>query len=149
MKLDELQKYIHDNIPLVGKAGFVIEESSDDRVLVRGHFKENRNQHGSVFGGSISVISVLAGWLLVREIAERIDPCASIVISRQDLEYLCPLRKAFTAEALKPDGPEISTFSDRLKSAGKARLAVTVLVRESGGIEPWARFTGTFHVRGR
>ncbi|MBB6481324.1 YiiD C-terminal domain-containing protein [Spirochaeta isovalerica] len=146
MKSDELQRYIEENIPLVAKAGFVIEESTCERVSVHGPFPENRNHHGSVFGGSISVISVLAGWLLVREIMEKENPQARIVISSQTLEYLRPLRKDFIAEAVKPDISDFGPFLKRLDAAGKARLEVQVLVREEEGSEPCARFQGTFHV---
>jgi len=145
--LSELQKYIDENIPLAGKARLSIDSSHPDRVLVSGPFEENRNPHGSVFGGSISVISVLAGWLLVREVMEREKPGAHIVISRQSLDYLRPVRGNFVAEATLPDSELYSSFVKWLKERGKARLEIPVVVREAGKEEPCARFRGTFHVR--
>jgi len=145
--LSELQEYIDENIPLARNAMFNIEVSSPDRVILSGPLEENSNPHGSVFGGSISVISVLAGWLLVREIMEREKPGSHIVISRQTLDYLRPLRTGFVAEACPPDGDLYSSFVNFFNERGKARLEIPVVVREVGREEPCARFWGTFHVK--
>lgn len=147
MNIEDLQDFIHQNIPLAEKAGFSIDKASSQEVLLRGQYKLNHNHHGTVFGGSISVIAVLAGWLLVREIAEEQSPGAGIVISRQNLEYLKPLSGDFYAEAKTPDASDLESFTRYLSEKGRARLKVTVHMGEIGSKDPAAIFEGTFHVR--
>lgn len=147
MNLEELQAFIHENIPLAEKAGFSIDKVSSQEVLLQGPYKFNHNHHGTVFGGSISVIAVLTGWLLVREIAEEQSPGADDVVSRQDLEYLKPLSGDFYAEAKAPDVSDLESFTRYLREEGRARLKVTVHVGEIGSRDPAAIFEGTFHVR--
>jgi thioesterase domain-containing protein len=147
LKEKELQSFIHENIPLAEKAGFTIDTASSEKVILQGPYHLNHNHHGTVFGGSISVIAVLTGWILVREIAETLSPGADIVISRQNLEYLQPLSGDFTAESVVPHKSELESFSRYLREKGRARMKVTVHVCLKGENSPAAVFEGTFHVR--
>jgi len=141
----EFQTYIEEKIPLVRKAGFRILELSDQRVIAGGDFSENRNHHNTVFGGSISVILILASWALVQEIMHREDPDASIVIARQTINYFRPAKADFTGECHAPDSDLVDQFIRSYHEKGSGRIEVTAELKQKDSDRPCARFTGEFH----
>lgn len=146
MKIDELQSFIDENIPLAEKAGLSLETVNSDLVVVSGRFENNKNHHGSVFGGSISMFQVLAGWILVQEIMKPICPDCSIVICRQEVEYLKPVCSDFLAEARLENKEYLDSFLSLYEQKGKGRLEVKVGLKEQGRDDVCAVFTGHFHI---
>jgi len=147
LNIQEFQTYIEDQIPLVKKAGFKVTELSEEKVVAEGPFSENRNHHNTVFGGSISVILILASWALVQKIMNREDPDASIVIASQSLDYLRPARGDFTGECRAPHQDLVDQFIRSYHESGSGRIDVTAELKEKGSDRPCARFTGVFHAR--
>lgn len=147
MTIDEVREYMGNGIPLSRKAGMRIEILTAEKVVVSAPLEENRNVHNSVFGGSISMAMILSGWLMAREIAEMYYPGASIVISRQTVDFIKPVRSDFSALALAPGTSRIEAFLVKMNEQGRASLEIEVAVSETGKEETCAGFSGTFHIR--
>ena len=148
-KEKKLQRILEENIPLAVKAGFQIEELRSEKVSVGGSLDLNSNHHNTVFGGSISVILILAAWGLVQEVVNSLDPTAAVVISNQSLDFLKPVRTDFTAVCRRPSPQIIDDFTGEYGRKGRARLTVVSELFEKGGTEPCAVMSGTFHVSRR
>lgn len=143
----ELQKYMEENIPLMKNAGLQITEITDDLVKISGKLADNKNHHQTVFGGSISVTLILAGWTKVLEIMNKIDPESSIVICSQNTEYLKPVKGDFEGIAFTPDSSTLEGFQKVYRTGGRGKLEVTARLFEKGCREVCAEFTGLFHCR--
>lgn len=137
---------LEENIPLAIKAGFRVEEVTPDRVSIGGTIVENSNHHNTVYGVSSSVILILAAWGQVQDCVDDIDPSASIVIAKQSLDFLRPVKKDFSAVCRKPSVTLLRDFSAEFDSRGRARLTVVSELFGKGGIEACAVMSGTFHV---
>lgn len=138
---------MEENIPLMKNAGLKIEEFSKKIVKISGSLIENKNPHNTVFGGSISVTLILAGWIKVLEIMDREHSGSNIVISSQNITYLKPVRGDFSGEAYTPDSDLLDPFFNRFNSQGKGRLTVEASLFENGSNTVCASFKGEFYIR--
>jgi thioesterase domain-containing protein len=147
MNKENLQTYMEENIPLMKNAGLIIEEINDDLVKISGLIADNKNHHNTVFGGSISVALILAGWIKVLHIMKQEDPESSIVICSQNTEYLKPVKGDFIGIATSPDSSTLGTFLKSYTSRGKGKLEIQAGLYEKGSEEICAEFKGTFFIK--
>jgi thioesterase domain-containing protein len=138
--LDRLTRQLWDGIPLSAAAGIEVMESGPDVVRVRAPFPPNRNYHGTVFGGSIAVVGIVAGWLVVdsglREAGHDLD----VVIQTSTVDYLEPVHGTLLAEASRPEGWE--KLLRTVERFGRGRVeVVTELTEDSRQV---ARHRGVY-----
>ncbi|GAA3948771.1 YiiD C-terminal domain-containing protein [Allohahella marinimesophila] len=89
--------YLHTHIPISQAMGVEVLEQSETAITLSAPFPPNINHQGTVFGGSIASVATLAAWTMiyVRLKAEKLE--GDLVVQRSNLEYLLPMRDAFTA----------------------------------------------------
>ena len=140
---EELERYLHAEIPLSRAMGVKVEESGPEAVRLSMPLSPNLNHRGGLFGGSGSALAILTGWTLVHErlLHEAgIDP--HLVIQRSQMEYLAPITTDVTAHASAPTTEAWDRFVRTYRRRGRARIQV--LVELSGAGKPAARQIATF-----
>jgi hypothetical protein len=92
----ELERYLHEHIPLSRAMGVAVDSATTDGVRLRAPLAPNINHRETVFGGSASALCILAAWqrldaMLARKGRARIEIQAT-------LEYCGRAAGRFTGE---------------------------------------------------
>lgn len=136
-----LTAFLHDHIPLSRAMDVSALSVNAGEVVLTAPLDPNINVHGTMFGGSVSTLGLLAAWsvLHLRLEAERL--ANQLVIHKSSVEYLLPIKGAAKAVArLDDDGWE--NFRTTLERRGKARLSVVAELLSEDQVA--ARLTGEF-----
>jgi len=142
LPLLQLERYLHQAIPLSRAMQVSVLQVSEQHVLLGAPLAPNVNHRGTVFGGSASTLATLAAWALLYWRLRPCQPPASVVLQSSSMSYQRPITGAFTARAsLRADAPW-ALFLRTLERRGRARISVSAEVLE--GSEPAARFLGEF-----
>lgn len=142
MTANELGDYLRTQIPLTVAMGVVVRELSAERVCLTAPLAPNINHHQTAFGGSVAALAVLSGWALLHaRLASRPRP-VSLVIQRQQLDYLAPVDAAFEAVCRAPLAADWDRFVHTLDTRGRARLELQASVHCQGRTA--ASFTGQY-----
>ena len=72
---------------------------NDSLVCLAAPLQPNINHRGTVFGGSVSALAMIAGWTLIHVRLLAVAHKTQLVIRRNSLEYLAPLSGDFEAIA--------------------------------------------------
>ena len=104
MDARDLERYLHDRIPLSRAMAVEVRAASPAGVILFAPLAPNINHRDTVFGGSASALAILAAWsaLLVRLKDAALD--GRIVIQRNTVHYERPMAAAFKASAAVPEG---------------------------------------------
>ena len=141
-ELRVLTEELWDGIPLSAAAGIEVVEAAADHVRVEAPFSPNRNYHGTGFGGSIAIVGIVTGWIMVNRTMHVVDEPHEIVIQSSGVEYLEPARGDLAGWARCPDHSLIERFLRTYRRFGRARITISASI-ESGGVLV-ARHDGTY-----
>jgi thioesterase domain-containing protein len=132
MSPTELQRYLHDHIPLSQAMQVTAVSVSTDAVLLSAPLAPNINHRETVFGGSASALAILAAWSLlhVRLRAEGVD--CRLVIQRNMMEYALPIQGEFFARSSLEQPAQWPGFLRMLQRKGKARVSVLSVLEHQG-----------------
>lgn len=145
MEASELERYLHDHIPVTAAMEVSVESVSQDRVRLVAPLEANINHRETVFGGSASALAILAGWALVHVRMRALGHSPRrIVIQRNRMEYEHPIEGNFSAECGPPDPQAWSRFLRILERRGMARI--TLEARVLFGSTVAGRFQGDYVV---
>lgn len=146
MNKEYLQEYIENNIPMSKLMRFQIESLRADDVRISAPLDIHVNHRGSAFGGSISSLLIMNGWVQVRLIMDDINPNAVVVATENTVRYLKPVLQNFTAISKPIDPAELQRFIHSYEHTGKARIKTSAVIITESGPEELAKFEGTFAV---
>jgi thioesterase domain-containing protein len=141
-RVAELERYLHDHIPLSKAMQVSVASVTEDGVTLGAPLAPNINHRETVFGGSASAVAILAAWSLLHLRLVRAGVSGRLVIQRNTMEYDRPIAGAFTARASLADPAKWAAFLRALARKGKARIAVAAELEHAGAIA--GRFTGEF-----
>ena len=65
MRLDEITRYLHDHIPITRSLGARVEHADGQSVRLWAPLAQNLNHRDTAFGGSLSSLAILSGWVLL------------------------------------------------------------------------------------
>lgn len=125
----DLQRRIHEAIPLSAAMGYRITELGDTRITVEAPLGPNVNIHGSGFAGSLYALGILTAWALCAHLIERAGLKADLVVAEAGIRYRAPVRRdvvchcTLTAEAA-------DTFIRDLAGTGRSRATLEVAIGE-------------------
>lgn len=124
-----VEAYLHEHIPLSAALGARVLAADPSGVTLSAPLEPNLNHRQTGFGGSISALSILAGWTFLHVTVRPQVAGGNIVIQRSEIEFLRPVASSFEALCLPPDGPAWQGFLDSLtrKRRGRIRLGVRVV----------------------
>lgn len=141
MSPEALQAYLHDQIPLSRAMAVEVLEASPDRVELTAPLAPNINMHGTMFGGSVATLALLAAWSVLHLRLEADGLPHQLVVHRTEAEYLAPIT-GWARAAANLEGADWQGFRHILDRRGRARLSITSELRSDEGIA--ARLTGEF-----
>lgn len=142
MNPDELERYLHEHIPLSKAMAAHVVSVGADSVVLGAPLAPNINHRETVFGGSASALAILAAWSLLHTRLRGEGIAARLVIQRNTMEYEQPIPGDFIARSSLEEPLRWSHFTRMLARKGKARSCV-VSVLECGG-RIVGRLTGEF-----
>jgi len=141
MNNEETTAYLHRSIPLTAAMDVRVLAQEPGRVEILAPIAANANHHGSAFGGSLSTLAILSGWVLVQQTLDAAGIGAKLMVQRSECDYLEPALADFSAESLLPEA-EWPRFVQMLQKRGRARITVTTTIRI--GARDVARASGTY-----
>ena len=120
--MPDLTQLLRSEIPLSAAAGIEILQSGPLGVSVGAPFDPNRNYHGTVFGGSLAVVGIVTGFVLVDAGLREAGYDLEVVIQRSVMDYRAPVTSSFRSDARRPEG--WPRFLEMLDRRGKGRIEV-------------------------
>jgi thioesterase domain-containing protein len=121
----DLERYLHDHIPLSRAMQVSVCRLDSEGVTLAAPLAANINHHDTVFGGSASAVAILAGWSLAHVWLADAGIANRLVIQRNTMHYERPIAGNFTVRAYPPDPQVWQSFVRTLGRRGRARLGVT------------------------
>jgi len=141
MTPQELQNYLHEQIPLSKAMEVEVVTVEEESVALRAPLAPNINHRDTVFGGSASAVAILAAWSLMHTRLLSAGISSRIVIQRNSMEYLRPIAGTFSAaSSISPSDWE--RFLRMLARKGVGRLTVRSTLLYEG--ETAGEFEGEF-----
>ena len=99
----ELERYLHQQIPLSAAMGVTAHSASTQCVVLSAPLAPNINHKRTAFGGSISALGILAAWSLLHlRLIEAGYDC-EVVIQSSQVEYDRPIAGPFAARSTLAD----------------------------------------------
>jgi thioesterase domain-containing protein len=138
----DLERYIHEHIPLASAMGVSVLSVAEDTVALRAPLAPNINHRQTVFGGSASALAILAGWALLHVRLRSEGIADRLVIQRNSMEYQHPVRGQFTARSMLAHPDRWKPFLAMLARRGKARVSVLAVLEDTDRVA--GRFSGEF-----
>jgi len=138
----ELERYLHEHIPLSKAMAVEVVAADKDRVVLKAPLAPNINHRETLFGGSAVAIAILAAWSLVRLRLKGEGIGFRLVIRRNSMTYDLPVHGAFTARAFLDPAADWSRFVTMLKQYGMARIPAVAEIDYEGQVA--CRLTAEF-----
>jgi len=138
----QLEKYLHDHIPLSAAMQVSVIEVSSDSVVLGAPLEPNINHRHTVFGGSASAVAILAAWSLLHTRLESSGLSSRLVIQRNAMGYELPIAGSFTARSRISAPDAWGSFTRMLRRKGRARISVSCALEYAG--QTAGRFDGEF-----
>ena len=147
MQAAELERYLHDHIPLSKAMCVSVVAVERDRVTLSAPLAPNINHRETVFGGSASALALLAAWSLLHTRLQSEGVESRLVIQRNSMEYERPIPGEFTATASLAAPEQWLQFVRMLERKRKARISVHSMLEHAGQVV--GRLSGEFVALGR
>jgi thioesterase domain-containing protein len=138
----ELERYLHEQIPLSSAMGVAVLAAAEDGVTLQAPLAPNINHRQTVFGGSASALALLAGWALLHVRLHSAGIDARLVIQRNTMEYQHPILGQFTARSMLEHPDRWQPFTAMLARRSKARITVIAVLEDKDRVA--GRFSGEF-----
>ncbi|MFO0582965.1 MAG: YiiD C-terminal domain-containing protein [Anaeromyxobacter sp.] len=142
MTLDEISAFVHERIPLTRTLAARAVHWDGTTLRLAAPLAPNVNHRGTGFGGSLSAVAILSGWLLLHLRLREAGIAARLVIQRSAFDYDAPVDGDFTATATAPEPGAWERFVETLGRHRAARVKVLSVVACASG--EGGRHEGTF-----
>lgn len=124
MTTEELTRYLHAHIPLTRHMGIVVAECGSGRVVLSAPLGPNVNHRETAFGGSLSSVAILAGWVWLYARLAALDRRQRLVVHESTATFSRPVDRPFEAVCDSPPPEEFDRFLAAFDRRGKARIAL-------------------------
>jgi thioesterase domain-containing protein len=129
-------------IPQTKNLGIKIARIEDHQLTVQGSYTLNKNHLDIVFGGSIAAISITTAWSLVQSKIEQAGLKGNLVIKRQEIDYLLPVKTDFECVARFQSADGWESFKKTYQEKGRARIVVIAQILSES--KATSKFQGVF-----
>lgn len=144
MTVDEVEKYLYENIPLTKLMGIRIQSFTEKEVVLETPLLMNRNHKGTAFGGSLVTVLTTNCWLMTYRHFKELDKDCHIVIGKSEVEYKKPVTKNFISKCEISDTLLIEKAKEYFIKKGKSKIELTGKIVENG--ETCVVFKGVFFI---
>jgi len=131
MTPDDYTEYLHRHIPLTAAVAARVRRMEPGLVEISAPLGPNTNHRGTAFGGSLSTLAILSGWVVLQQALQAEHVAARLVIQKSECDYMEPVDADFSAESRLPL-EEWPRFLQTLARRGRARITVLSLIRADG-----------------
>jgi thioesterase domain-containing protein len=138
----ELEKYLHEHIPLSSAMQISVVSVNEEAVVLAAPLAPNINHRATVFGGSASAVAILSAWSLLHTRVTNAGVASRLVIQRNTMSYERPIEGTFIARSALARPQEWANFNRMLVRKGKARIEVSAVLEYAGQVA--GRFSGEF-----
>ncbi len=139
-----LEHTLHELIPLSRAMGLKVLALDEETLTLGAPLALNHNHAGTAFAGSLYAIASLAGWAMLRQLVDREDLSAELVLGEARIRYHRPYEGELTASVHLPRA-EQQRILDALLLGESARLRLNVHIPDAE--QPAASFQGTYFAR--
>lgn len=122
--LSGINDYLHEHIPITGPMGIAVTGYDGRSVTLSAPLSANLNHRRTAFGGSVSTLGILAGWVLLHLRLRDREPVPRLVIQHSETDFLEPIQADFLAVCRMRGTAAWERFERTLNRAGRARLAL-------------------------
>lgn len=144
--MTELLSFLHEQIPLTKSLGLSIVSLDAHGARIRAPLAPNLNHLGGAFGGSLSTMMILSGYILLYYRLLKNNHHAHVILSREESEYLLPVKSDIEVLAKTPSSEDWRKFEEAFLRKGSARIAILSEIRADSGAL-FATFRGEFVAR--
>ena len=146
MLLEELQKKLHNEIPLTKLMNINIKEYNEKELITTAPLNININDKGTAFGGSLSTMTIISSWSLCWLIAKELGfDSKNIVVIRNENSYKKPVTKDIVCYTQKPSQQEIATLKEKLQTKKSASIKINSIIIENN--ETCVEFQGYYVIK--
>jgi len=132
VKAEDLQKYLHEHIPISKAMGVEVLEATVNGVTLCAPLYPNINHRETVFGGSSTAVAILSAWSLLYLRLKCENITRHIVIQKSTMTYECPITGTFTASSVIRDPAAWFRFITMLRRKNRARMRVHSILHCNG-----------------
>ncbi|NVJ68455.1 MAG: YiiD C-terminal domain-containing protein [Gammaproteobacteria bacterium] len=130
MKPVELEKLLHQEIPITQALAIQVIELEVNQITIKAPFEQNKNIHNTAFAGSIYTTATLAGWSLVTNFLKDKNLDGSVVLAKGEIKYLKPINGDIVAHTEFANQSDLEKLQAQFENKGKARINLTINVIE-------------------
>ena len=125
MLLEELQKKLHNEIPLTKLMNINIKEYNEKELITTAPLNININDKGTAFGGSLSTMTIISSWSLCWLISKELGfNSKNIVVIKNENSYKKHVTKDIVCYTQKPSQQEIATLKEKLQTKKSASIKI-------------------------
>lgn len=135
MLIDELQKKLHNEIPLTKMMDIKIQDYNEKELITSAPLDININDKGTAFGGSLSTMTIISAWSMCWLISKELglNNCNILVIKNEN-SYRKPVTKDIVCFTQKPSEKEIEMLKQKLESKKSASIKIYSKIVEDNEI---------------
>ncbi len=146
MLLEELQKKLHNEIPLTKLMNINIKEYNEKELITTAPLNININDKGTAFGGSLSTMTIISSWSLCWLISKEFGfNSKNIVVIKNENSYKKPVTKDIVCYTQKPSQQEIATLKEKLQTKKSASIKINSIIIENN--ETCVEFQGYYVIK--
>ena len=146
MLVEELQKKLHNEIPLTKYMDIKIKEYNEKELITTAPLSININDKGTAFGGSLSTMTIISSWSLCWLISKELGfNSKNIVVIKNENSYKKPVTKDIVCYTQKPSQQEIATLKEKLQTKKSASIKINSIIIENN--ETCVEFQGYYVIK--
>lgn len=135
MLIDELQKKLHNEIPLTKMMDINIQDYNEKELVTTAPLSINVNDKGTAFGGSLSTLTIISAWSLCWLISKELGfDSKNIVVIKNENSYRKPVTKDIVCYTQKPTEEEIEILKRKLETKKSASIKINSVIIENNEI---------------
>ena len=139
MDLKATEALIKDRIPMAALLGFSLRAWDGSQLELWAPFEQNRNHHGTAFGGSLAMASIVSGYAMTFMALS--DAIGGDWLQRYTLvikDFSCHYKRPVTEDIVTLSAPvngSTGRFAAVLLEQDRSRLAVDTSIRTDGMLQ--------------
>lgn len=132
-QVDQFLEKVKTDIPLVSHMGLERIVFADGVIRFNVSLAPNLNDKGTGFGGAISGLCTLAGWVLTTLLLKAEGLERSAVVKTGTIDFFAPVTSDFSVHCYcpEPDGEEILISKVRKKGRGRLPIVAEIFQGET------------------
>lgn len=134
MTINELEKFLHQQIPISKAFGVKVLRADQELVELKCPLEPNHNHLGTAFGGSLAAVAILAGYTWIFQELSRQGHQVHILLKSNEAEYFKPVSEDLRATCAAPAIAELENFMRIFEKKGLARLRLVSEIHTAAGV---------------